>query len=87
MGAMGSCEEASGCCEQPVSTSDESESEHDCLSFCFCSCCGISVFFDINDDAKIENTKIPFSTYTIFLYQTPLSLIFNSDIWQPPKFV
>jgi len=87
MGAMSSCEEDATCCEQPTS-SDETESEDDCcLSLCFCSCFGVSVFFDIVDDEKIENRNIPFSTISFFTYQTPLSLIFYSDIWQPPKCV
>lgn len=82
--AIGSCETQSACCDSTEIPTD-TQTEHDCLSFCFCSCCGSSVFFDVKKEKnKITNPSesISFST---FFYKAPFSTSYPADIWQPPK--
>jgi len=83
VGAMGSCDEETLCCES--TTSDEKESEHDCMDLCLCSCCGTSIFFDMENEKKADSIHSISSHIVLFTYQSQFSSIFFVDIWQPPR--
>jgi len=64
---------------------EEKDSDHDCLSFCFCSCCHVSFYLE---NEMTDTDKSPFSNLDIhssFIYQPPFSPTVLLDIWQPPK--
>jgi len=85
MGAFSSCCSESHSCEQECS-SEEEPKEDDCLSLCYCSCCGTASFYIGN---KKEKATISFfekiDIHSSFFYQPPFSPSVLIDIWQPPK--
>jgi len=83
-GAMGSCDDEMSCCES-TTTSDEKETDHDCMDLCLCSCCGSSVFFDVKNEVENDFSGLFSFHFVIFTYQSQFSSTFLTDIWQPPR--
>ena len=82
-GALSSCGTADHVCDQE--SSPEEESDHDCLSLCFCSCCGTSFFIKNNEEKPPSSYFENLDIHSSFFYQPTFSLGALIDIWQPPK--
>lgn len=63
------------------------EDEDDaCPITCFCSCCGMSVTYQIVKEVQFkQHPKI--STLVFFHYQSNYVLDFRASIWQPPQLI
>ena len=81
-GAIGSCETSDHGCDQK---SSEEKSDHDCLSLCFCSCCGTAIYIKNKEDIPTTSFFENLDIHSSFFYQPPFSLAALIDIWQPPK--
>ena len=82
-GAISSCGTSDHVCDQE--SSSEEESDHDCLSLCFCSCCGTAIYIknvEVNPNSSFSKN---IDIHSSFFYQPPFSLAALIDIWQPPK--
>lgn len=85
MGAASGCDSESSCCKETTMPAEKQDSNDGCcMSLCFCSCCGTSVFFNNKKEKNTSTVEIP-STDNVFSYSTPLSKNITSPIWHPPK--
>jgi len=82
-GAMSSCGTEDHHCDQE--SSSEEESSHNCLSLCFCSCCGTAFYIKNKEDQSQSSFFENLDIHSSFFYQPTFSLGALIDIWQPPK--
>lgn len=82
VGAFSSCAPEGDCCETTVPS--ETSSDDHCLSFCLCSCCGTTVFFDLKKDLELQTKPIQILN-TSFIYHSPILISFSVDIFHPPQ--
>jgi len=55
------------------------------MTFCFCSCCGSSFYFEDQKENLIPLSNRPIDIHTSFSYYPPFTTTVLVDIWQPPK--
>jgi len=82
-GAISSCGTEEHACDQE--SSSEEESDHNCLSLCFCSCCGTVFYINIKENKPQSSFFENLDIHSSFFYQPNFSPGALIDIWQPPK--